>query len=335
VLARRVGFMMPRGVCLLCVGMVLMTSAGCAFFRTVTFQSDDMSFQREGSKAKLELYGSDAPEACKDGPQRAKAIPLLLAPLAGQFLLHLAESEIQGFLEKKKKEFTANYTAMVSAPYYYQKALTDQDLREGLTAYSKGTFNCLRLQRTIRADGQEVVAFRWVGALVWNTSTTSLKVETEALEISRAAARTDKGSRKIDVTIEVKIDSTTHNERGDGITTTLADKTLAFPGAIIGETYPLGTDDTKVGTSSWFPEIPKGQQEIDRCGLLTACLGVTALNVSVMVAEVGSGGDSFGELGKQIDDNKKTMEDAVSKAIDALTSKSSGGSSPGSTGAKK
>jgi hypothetical protein len=39
-----------------------------------------------------------------------------------------------------------------------------------------------------------------------------------------------------------------------------------------------------------------------------------------MVTETGSGGDDFGKLGKDIDDNKKTLNDAITSSVkDALT----------------
>jgi hypothetical protein len=45
-----------------------------------------------------------------------------------------------------------------------------------------------------------------------------------------------------------------------------------------------------------------------------------AFIVSAMVTETGSGREDFGKLGKDIDDNKKTLNDALAIAVkDALT----------------
>ena len=117
-------------------------------------------------------------------------------------------------------------------------------------------------------------------------------------------------------------------------TTTIADKTLAYQGLVITPEgkNPAVDPMAKNVTTSWFPAFPRSDSEIKRCNALGSdCSGVTALSIAVLVTEVGSGGDAFGTFGKEIDDNKKTLNDAISKAItDALTPKS-GGSSGGSS----
>jgi len=296
------------------------SQAGCTLFDVLTFQSDEMSFQRTNSRATIEVYRGDAPDNCK---QTKKVAAAFVAPAATYFL-QMMETKIQSYLDRKKKEFTANYNAIFNAPYYYDKG-DEAAIKEGHDPYIEPAFNCIKLQRTVLKDGKEEVALVWVGNLLRNESGTALQIRTEDLGFNQAAARTDKSNRMVDLSIEVKIDATILNDRNEIQTTTVADKTLAFPGSKIRgiklETKP---------ESSWFPAIPRSQKEIDRCEK-TSCKGVSALTISVLVTEIGSGGDAFGELSKQIGDNKKTLEDTVNKALtNALSPKPTGGTSQGS-----
>jgi len=301
------------------LGLVMTLLSSCTFMRAITFQSDPQSFKKENSKVTIQYYRSNA---CKEGASKEEVAPLLAAALV-TIAIDIASSEIQNYLEKKKKEFTASYSGTINAPSYYGRVKEKE--------YSAIAFNCLRVMRTIKdGDKPEVTAFDWIATLVPNDSGTALAIRTDTIKLDRAAARTDQSSRKIDVSVEVKIDATTLNDKGDIVTSTIADKTLAFQGMKIEE------PTTQVVTSSWFPAIPRSQAEMARCDALqpaaSACKGVSPVSISVLVTEVGSGGDTFGDLSKQIGDNKKTLEDAVNKAVtNALTPQSSGGSSKGGT----
>jgi hypothetical protein len=340
------------GVLCRIVGACLALSAlmGCAFMRAVTFQSDtEYSFKREGSVATLELYGRTNPDDCASGPAKAKsptdpviqAIPAVLVASLAQVAVNVAVSEIQGYVERKVKEFTAHYGASLGVPYYYSRAEPPYRAIErwnslslnapfafaSVNPYALSMFNCIRVIRTVKTpDDPEAKAFEWAAALIPNDSGTALRIESKSVKLGLAAARTDKASRRVDLTVEVKIDVTSINEKGAITTTTIGDKILVYP----GQTLPV-TAERKPVLSSWFPAVPRSPIEISRCESLQtppACKGVSAVDVFVLVTEVGSGGDAFGQLGKEIDDNKKTLTDAVNKAVsDALTPKPSGGSS--------
>jgi len=92
---------------------------------------------------------------------------------------------------------------------------------------------------------------------------------------------------------------------------------LALPTRAFAEDLPQGVAGQCQGKtflgcsaeSSWMANVPISRAESDRCRA-TSCPGVTALTVAVQVTEIGTGGDAYGTLGKQVDDNKKTWEDA-------------------------
>ena len=304
--------------------------SGCTLFKVITFQSAETSFQREDSEASLKFIAKGEGKTCLDTliPKPAKEEkfegfipPVIVGAIAG-VALNMAASEIEGYLAGKQKEFKASYNASKNLPSFYLKS----------NHFKPNGYNCLGLWRTVKRAGQSEreAAFEWIAVLSPNDSGTALQIKTESIMLRFAAARTGSKSRKVDVTVEVKIDATTLNDKGDTVTTTIADKVLAYPGLTIPESIEaLATPTASSVESSWFPAIPLSQKEIEKCNALHAnCAGASPVNVSVLVTETGSGGDDIGDLGKEIGDNKKTLSDAVSKAItDALTPKASSGSS--------
>lgn len=310
---------------LLAVTVVAVSLSGCAFARAVTFRSDPQSFKAENPTVTLTYYRPQPGRPCTDGPPLEEAaVAGVLAPLVARFAVDFAIDQIQGYLDKKKKEFTATYNASINAPYYYGRVAAND--------YSRLAFTCLLLTRTV-ADGAgpSADALRWVATLVPNDAGTAVRVETNVLQLQRAAARTDRKTRKVDVSIAVKIDATTLTDKGDITTSTVVDKTLAFAGVKL-------EDAGRTATSSWFPAIPRTRAEMVRCEEQHApgtpadsrCRGISAVTLSVLVTEVGSGGTAFGDLSKQIGDNRKTIEDTLGKALsDALTPAASGGTSKG------
>jgi hypothetical protein len=293
---------------------------GCAFISAVTFKPDEKtSFKRDGSKAHVDVLNQ---EKCRPLIATEFIPPAVIAAVAA-IGLNIAESEIEDYLDKKKKEFTAAYGAMENVGAFYHRSTQG--------AYDEQDFKCIEITRTFKSSTNlEPIAFQWIGELVPNDSRTAYFIRTVSLQLNQAAAKTDMASRKVDVSVEVKIDATTIGDKEEISTATVADKTLAYQGLVITPEKQAAVVDPAVKevTSSWFPAFPRSDSEIKRCTALGKnCKGVTALNIAILVTEVGSGGDAFGTLGKQIDDNKKTLNDAISKAItDALTPKSGGSS---------
>jgi uncharacterized protein YceK len=259
---------------------LVISVSGCSFVRTVTFSSADNSYQNEGSKANLEVFSENQ----EGNPCAPEMLPTALIAAAGGIILNVAESEIQGYIDEKKQEFTANYSRNGN---FYNTA--DDEL------------NCLRIQRTVKGkDGRDKVAFEWLASIVSDKEKGVSYLHTESIYLNKSAARTDSDSQKLDVSIEVKFDVTAKNEKGIVATRTLADKTLNYPGLELKN----AVDTERNKDSSFFPIIPKN----------------SAVNVAVKVTEVGTGGDDFGTLGKQIDDNKKSWNDAIEKYMsEALT----------------
>jgi hypothetical protein len=330
------------------ISSVTIALGGCTFFRAATFQSDDKtSFKREGSRATLEVYARGNPENCKDGPPQLQvevptAFPAAIAGAAATVVLNVAETEIAGYLVKKQKEFTATYNAMVNVGGYYSRSeptdlaieRANQKLGSATALkYSQASFNCLRLTRTIGEQEAPTEALVWVGSLIPNDSGTALMLKTDSITLKRAAARTDKATRQVDVSVEIKIDATTLNEKGEIVTSTIANKVLAYPRLITpGDETATVQPVVRDVSSSWFAAVPRSQKEIDKCESLQEasppCGGVSPVTVSLLVTEVGSGGETFGNLAKQIDDNKKTLNDAVATVVkEALTEKGGSGSS--------
>lgn len=281
--------------------------SGCALFKAATFQGDDAtSFQREGSKVRLEVYAAKSAADCeKDESRRAQAeaLPAALIAAVVEVGLNLGTAAVQDYLDQKKKEFTAVYTASVSVPFYYPKDPS-----------GPSPFNCIRLQRTLptaKGDARQL-AFEWVGAIETTPSASAQRISTVGLRLARAAARTDRATRQVDVSVEVKVDAILLDKDGQPTSVSVTDKVLAYPSLVTpGDTgVPVSWSKPDVA-SSWFPAIPVSAKEAVACAAAASCKGVTAVTVFAQVTEVGTGGDDFGNLSKQIDDNKKTAIDAI------------------------
>jgi hypothetical protein len=315
-------------IVLLLASIMFLAIPGCTFVKALSFSGDTAtSYKREGSKAKLEVYAQTSPENCVNGPPQegVRALPVALATGLVTVALNLAESEIDSYLAAKQKQFTANYGANLNKPFYYTR---DRD------KYLQPSFDCVRLIRYIKeGDRDNALAFRWVGSLEPTASGSGLTVKTRELLLRRAAALTDEKTRKVDITVEIKIDVTTENDKGQITTANVGDKTLLYQGVQTPgqtSTEPAPIEEALQVSSSWFPAIPRGQKEIDRCNSLGAeeCKGVSAVNVAVQVTETGSGGDAFGTALKQFDDNKATLNTMVKDLVSgALTPTTGGGSS--------
>ncbi|MDF0673335.1 MAG: hypothetical protein P0120_03180 [Nitrospira sp.] len=322
-----------RVICLLIAISLL---PGCTLWDVMTFSSDANSYAIHNSQAQLVVFEGSDMTKCDDldkqeGAGFAAAAPMIAAGAVAVF--NYAASELSSYLSKKKKEFSFQYNTKVNLPEFYLKD-------RGSKQYTKPAYNCLRLIRIIddkttdssSANKKTKRAFVWRAALIPNESGTALKIDTIDTKLSLAGARTDSASRKIDVSVEIKIDATTYNKQGDIVTTTIADKTLSYPGMTTPELNKEATFVASTVESSWFPPIPRSDAEIQKCEAIHSsggeCRGVSAITISALVTETGSGGDDFGTLGKQIDDNKKTLADALSTTItNALKPPASSGSS--------
>jgi|CXWL01.1.fsa_nt_gi hypothetical protein len=273
------------------------------------------------------LYASKNPAVCDHDVGIKEAVPAVLAAAAVQIMMNVAASELESYLSEKQKEFSFTYNGNINMPYYY--------LRSGPNEYNRIIYNCLLLTRYMpnqleakEDDGKREAVFEWKAGLVPSASGAAIMIKTVDLKLRKAGARTGKDSNKIDLKVEAKIDSTTHNEKGEIVTTTVADKTLSYPGVTISDQSNANDRFRKI-ESTWFPPIPRSPKEAASCDILKErCAGISPVSISVSVTETGSGGASFGDLGKEIADNKKTLGDAINKAItDALKPPSTSGSS--------
>jgi hypothetical protein len=295
---------------------------GCSLWRAATFRSHDRSYKQETQSSTLKVFDADD---CAQSSEAAAAVAAAVGIVAS-----IAESEMASYLAAKQKEFTASYTAQSNVdPYYIQTKKDDKH------AYTTVAFHCLNLTRSIQnkdSTGQKTEpAFVWTGRMVPNASGSAWKLKTEAVALRWAAARTSKDSGKVDVSVELKMEVTALNDKGETATTTVADKTLKFPGLKIDATADgrVVAKDMNV-ESSWFPAVPRSQKEIDQCEALGAgCNGVSSITITASVTETGSGGDAFGTLGKEISDNSKSFNDALSQALGGKSQSSTGGSSKG------
>ena len=113
-------------------GLVVVVAAsmlsGCAFARAVTFQSDANSFQRDGAKVDLRLFKMKGipqlpTSSCENtilgagkdpGDIRMAVVAAPLAAAAIGIALNVAQSEIQAYLERRVKEFSAAWRAACS-----------------------------------------------------------------------------------------------------------------------------------------------------------------------------------------------------------------------------
>lgn len=268
--------------------------SGCTFIRAVTFNEyEGYSHQIKGSNASLDVYISSEKNPCRpDQTGQKMAVAAIAAAAAVTIAINIAESEIASYLEKKQKEFTANYSANVNLAYD-----------------AKDPPVCLRLTRYIEGDEDPVLT--WIGSLVTeehgdDKTNKALQIKTVALELKKSAALTDEESKSIDLEIETKLDVLAKNEKNVQKLETTAHKVLSYSGLKIGNSINCIDKSSKKDNekyceimTSWIPSIKEG----------------SFVNIAVKATETGSGGDSFGALGKQIDDNKKTFNDAVSEII--------------------
>lgn len=305
------------------IALLALTTQGCTLWKVLTFSHHPNSLKTEGAKLHFQVFHRQD-NNCTEGPViRTDFVPAVLMAAGVGVLVNVLESELTSYLTAKQKEFTATYSANVTLPYFYPKG-------------APSPFNCLRVTRTFEVEENgtkaEKDAMVWAGIFQPNDSGTALRVKTQRLRLLAAAARTGKNEGSVDLSLEIKIDAVAMNDKREIVSTTIADKVLKFPKFTIGSDMTfLDQEDwsaQKAGTSSWFPALPRSTAEETKCdGLGNSCHGVTPVTIAVSWTEVGSGGDSFGALGKEIDDNKKTLNDAISKTItDALTPPSGGSS---------
>jgi hypothetical protein len=330
--------MMNRALRPLTLLLILIPLSGCTFFKTVFFSSSDESFVRKDSEVKLEVFAGTDPKKCDDTvkPPEAAALAVPLIAAATQIAVNIAASELEAYLAEKQKEFTYSFSGTLNRPYYYVRSSKPHTNDKDASIHYKNPFyNCLKLTRRVptptEADKNKTdTVFEWTAGLVPSEAGTALKIKTIDLKVAKGGARTGK-ENKIDLKIVVKIDATTHNEKGEITTTTVADKTLAYPEVVLGDnSTPVKFKDVE---STWFTPIPRSKIEAEKCDEMythdnTTCPGISPISVSLAVTETGSGSAAFGDLAKEVSDNKKTLGDALNKAIsDALKPASSSGSS--------
>lgn len=333
------------------LGGVALSLSGCQFVRAVTFTSDDVtSFQRAGSEARIDVY--PATGDCLAGPPNAEAMAAFgpgLAAAAAVIALNVTEGEIQGYLDRKQKEFVATYAAATSVDAFYRRRAN----------YVAG-FNCIRIRRSVEPSNEKLdgsllddgrpLAMELVVRIVPSPNRLALKLRPERVQLIRAAARTDNDGKDIEISARIKIDAIARNEKGVTTAVTVVDKVLTLPdlhttgdrnrpftvvstetqacrekspGDKIGE----GADQYEcrvLRESSWFEAVPQSALDVNECGPADdrkiTCLGVTPATFAVSVTETGSGADTFGDASKVIDDNKSAFNDAIRDAIkDALT----------------
>lgn len=271
--------------------LLAVSMSGCEFMRAVTFTSDDVtSFQRAGSRARLEVYPS-ADGDCLAGPEDTKTMAAIEAGLisAGAVIaLNVIEGEIKSYLDKKKSEFTATYATAESIDAFYPRK----------AAYRMG-FDCIRFRRSLDKDDTQppfmdddrLLAMELVVRMVPSPNQTAMKLRPERLTLVRAAARTDQESKGIEITVQIKLDAVATNEKGVAAVVTVADKVLGIPDlhttgdrkkafTVLGMQtpgcikqkpgYKVVTKDGEaecrdLRETSWFEAVPKSDIDIKKC----------------------------------------------------------------------
>jgi hypothetical protein len=311
---------------------LLVSLSGCAVIKAATFRGDDATSHKiDGSQVTLQTFFQADPAACVNGPpqgQQERFIPAAIAVGIATVAISAIENSVDTYLANKQKEFTYQYGANANQPYYYARSASS------FAPYTVISVNCIRLTRYIKeGDQPNYPAFIWTASMEPTSSGSGLEIKTRQLRLARAGALTDEKTRKVDISVEVKIDATTINDNGQGVTTNVADKTLAYQGVQTpGQTASAVSDwpMPHLIETSWFPAIPRGQKEITQCNALPidSCGGVSAINIGVQVTETGSGATTFADATKQFDDNKSSVNSAVTSLINsALTPQTSAGSS--------
>ena len=331
---------------------------GCTFFNVLFFQTDNNSFQRRGSQATLLVFHADENGCPSSKPEYIAAVPIFAA--LGQVVVNVAASEIESYIEAKRKEFDYTYKASVNLDGLYEVKLKRASGEKPWSIIDTEPINkarCITIKRTFEESQSSVftaeevkmlnLAFMWGGQLQESKSGTAFKFRTDRIILRRAGARTDSDTRKVDVTVQLKIEAITTNEKGDFSSTAVADKVLSFPGLTTPEqgkpTSPrvfsvgqTGSGSDSTGESSWFPKIAFSQKDIEKCtsklgrSVLETKCPVTPVTISVLVTEAGSGSSDFGKLIKEIDDNKQTLSDSLGKALsEGINNKASSGSGSG------
>jgi hypothetical protein len=310
--------------------LLIIAVAGCEFTQVVFFSGDRAtSYKREGATVTVQAFDD---ESC--GSQRPTALAPALAAAAVGVLLNLAESAIDTYLANKKKQFTATYSAV---------AASDSNSGAFIKQAEFAPFDCVHIRRTVKENNSDQTAFEAYFALISDAGGTSQRLVPRSITLARAAALTDSSTKKVDVSVEVKIDVVSVGGKG-ATRITIVDQVMDFPtlttpgagadGAPNPPTTVYDCDAAIAGSpcqhfngSGWVPAIPKSSTtEINRCKNDPKCKGVTPFYVAVSVTETGSGADAFGTLAADIDGNKNSVNSAITSYIQTLlTPTTSGG----------
>ena len=179
--------------------VVLLSSValvGCELYRALSFEGDEVTSYKKADAAATINVSNDA--YC--GAEEQKVIAPALAAAAVGIALNLAESEIQGYLDRKKQQFTATYNASASGPAAYARTALGG---RGLSA----SFDCVHLIISITEKGERgdepVLAFETYVRIETAPGGQAQRLVPRSLTLARAAALTDRQSRKVDTSVEI------------------------------------------------------------------------------------------------------------------------------------
>ena len=259
-----------------------------------------------------------------------------VAALVG-VVLNLAEGEVGTYIDNKKKQFSASYSATLSSSPgdgAFEKGSDISTSKQKAYIYEP-EFDCIHVYRTVKEkDNPKAPAFDAYVAIETDKSGISQRLVPRSVKLSRAAALTDNSTRKVDVSLELKIVALSAGEKGP-TNATVVDQVINYPGLLTpGGNAGITNDAAHIYAcppekpndegckrfvgSGWYPGIPKVQADIDRCNKDAGCKGVTQYQVSALVTETGSGADAFGTLGTTIDGNKAGLNSALTDYIKTL-----------------
>ncbi|KAF0806123.1 hypothetical protein A167_03282 [Alcanivorax sp. S71-1-4] len=240
--------------------------SACSTVRLLTFNAHEQSKPVAGSAVLVSAEWICSEEAFTE--------QVALATLA----YNLLSSEVTGWAERKKAQFTKTYGGMVNIP----------------------PSSCAGNERLEVTIGRSVVNERQLSRLVFvaepfNSDHSAWQLSAQSVDLRHAAALTSQKSASVDMTVTISISTVQPNDKNVPTFTKLTEQSLNLPAVAL----PSSGAIEHAPVSPLFPQLPADKP----------------LNITVAVTETGTGGEDFGQLVKHVEANSDLIRGYLSEAI--------------------
>lgn len=247
--------------------------SACSTVRLLTFNAHEQSKPVADSTVTV-----TAQWVCRS--DKESGLPVYTQVALATLAYNLLSSEVVGWAERKKAQFTKTYGAMVNIP--------PKDPACGDNA---------PLQITIgRSVGTERLLSRLAFVVEpFDTANSAWQIRAQSVDLRNAAALTSQKSASVDMTATISISTVLPNDKNVPTFTKLTEQSLNLPGVPL----PSSGVVKHPPVSPLFPQLPDDKP----------------LNIAVAVTETGTGGEDFGQLVKHVEANSDLIRGYLSEAI--------------------